>query len=60
MEKIQATQILVKDANLRAVRFDDNKEVQVIEKIRETNQKQADVLKLKEVSPERLNLVVRL
>jgi len=59
MEKIKVTQILVKDAKLTAIRLSDSNP-SVTKLISETKQKQADVLKLKEVDQERLKMVVQL
>ena len=59
MEKLQAKDILIKDANLKAVRFNDSN-ITIIKLIEETNQKQADVLKLKEIDQEKLNMVIQL
>ena len=59
MEKLQMTQILVKDAKLTAVKLSETSAA-VIKLIDDTKQKQADVLKLKEVDQERLRMVVQL
>lgn len=59
MEKLQVTQILVKDAKLSAVKLNETN-VTVTNLINETKQKQAEVLKLKEVDQERLRMVVQL
>lgn len=59
MEKLQVNQILVKDAKLSAVQLNETN-VTVTNLINETKQKQAEVLKLKEVDQERLRMVVQL
>jgi hypothetical protein len=59
MEKLQVNQILVKDAKLSAVKLNETN-VTVTNLINETKQKQAEVLKLKEVDQERLRMVVQL
>jgi hypothetical protein len=59
MEKLQVNQILVKDARLSAVKLNETN-VTVTSLINETKQKQAEVLKLKEVDQERLRMVVQL
>jgi hypothetical protein len=59
MEKLQVNQILVKDAKLSAVKLNESN-VTVTNLINETKQKQAEVLKLKEVDQERLRMVVQL
>lgn len=59
MEKLQVNQILVKDARLSAVKLNETN-VTVASLINETKQKQAEVLKLKEVDQERLRMVVQL
>lgn len=59
MEKLQVTQILVKDAKLTAVKLSESSTT-VTKLIDETKQKQAEVLKLKEVNQERLRMVVQL
>lgn len=53
------TQILVKDAKLTAVKLSETSAA-VIKLIDDTKQKQADVLKLKEVDKDRLRMVVQL
>jgi hypothetical protein len=59
MEKLQITQILVKDAKLEAVKLNENNAT-VTKLIDETKQKQVEVLKLKEVDQETLRMVVQL
>lgn len=59
MEKIKITQILMENAKLTAVKLSTtDKNVEKL--ISDTKQKQADVLKLKEVDQERLKMVVQL
>ena len=58
MEKLQANQILVKDANIRAVKLDAT-DATIIKMIEDTKKQQANVLKLKEVDQERLRMVVQ-
>ncbi len=59
MEKIKITQILMENAKLTAVKLSTtDKDVEKL--ISDTKQKQADVLKLKEVDQERLKMVVQL
>jgi hypothetical protein len=57
MDKLQISEILVKDAKLEAVKLN---EINVAHLIDETKQKQAEVLKLKEVDQESLKMVVQL
>ncbi len=59
MEKLHVTQILVKNAKLTAVKLNETS-ITVTKLIDETKQKQAEVLKLKEVDQERLRMVVQL
>lgn len=59
MEKLLVTQILVKNAKLTAVKLNETS-ITVTKLIDETKQKQAEVLKLKEVDQERLRMVVQL
>ena len=59
MEKLQTFQILVKDAKLMAVKLSET-DTTVTKLIDKTKQKQAEVLKLKEVDQERLRMVVQL
>jgi hypothetical protein len=57
MDKLQISEILVKDAKLEAVKLNEKNVAKLID---ETKQKQAEVLKLKEVDQERLRMVVQL
>jgi hypothetical protein len=57
MGKIKASQILVKDAKLKAIKLDENFAKELIIS---TRKKQSEVLKLKVVDLEELKLVVRL
>ncbi len=59
MTKLQESQILVKDAKLQAVKL-SAANVAVTKLIDETKQKQAEVLKLKEVDQDQLKMVVQL
>lgn len=59
MGNLQVTQILVPNAKLSAVKLSENSAT-IIKRISETKQKQADVLKLKEVDQDRLRMVVQL
>jgi hypothetical protein len=59
MEKLQITQILRKDVKLTAVKLNEASDM-VMKLIDETKQRQADVLKLKDVDKERLRMVVQL
>ena len=59
MSKLQASQILVKDAKLTVVKLQEA-DATVTKLIDETKQKQAEVLKLKEVDQDRLRMVVQL
>lgn len=57
MNKLQISQILVKDASLEVIELNEKNVAQLIN---ETRQKQAEVLKLKEVDQESLKVVVQL
>lgn len=57
MDKLQISQILVKDAKLEVIQLIEQNVAQLID---ETKQKQAEVLKLKEVDQESLKMVVQL
>ncbi|WP_153825434.1 hypothetical protein [Niastella caeni] len=57
MDKIQISEILVKDAKLEAIKLNEKNVAKLID---ETKQKQAEVLKLKEVDQESLKMVVQL
>lgn len=57
MNKLQISQILVKDAKLEVIKLIEKNVAQLIN---ETKQKQAEVLKLKEVDQESLKMVVQL
>jgi hypothetical protein len=57
MNKLQISQILVKDAKLEVIKLNEKNVAQLID---ETKQKQAEVLKLKEIDQESLNTVVQL
>jgi hypothetical protein len=57
MDKLQISQILVKDAKLEVIKLIEKNVAQLIN---ETKQKQAEVLKLKEVDQESLKMVVQL
>jgi hypothetical protein len=57
MDKLQISQILVKDAKLEVIKLIEQNVAQLID---ETRQKQAEVLKLKEVDQESLKMVVQL
>ena len=59
MEKLNVTNILVKDVKLVAVKLNGDN-VDVINLINETKKKQAEILKLKEVDQEGLRMVVPL
>lgn len=59
MGKLPVTQILVKNAKLSAVKLCETNPT-ITKLISETRQKQADVLKLKEVDQDRLRMVVQL
>ena len=59
MGNLQVTQILVENAKLSAVKLSDSNPT-VTKMISDTKQKQAEVLKLKEVDQERLRMVVQL
>jgi hypothetical protein len=59
MSKLQVSQILVKDAKLTVVKLEQS-DTNVTKLIEETKQKQAEVLKLKEVDQDRLRMVVQL
>ena len=58
MSKLQASQILIKDAQLTLVIL-QAADANVTKLIDETKQKQAEVLKLKEVDQERLRMAVQ-
>jgi hypothetical protein len=58
MNKLQASQILIKDAQLTVVKL-QAADINVAKLIHETKQKQAEVLKLKEVDQERLRMAVQ-
>jgi hypothetical protein len=57
MDKLQISQILVKDARLEVIKLSGKNVAQLID---ETKQKQAEVLKLKEIDQESLKRVVQL
>lgn len=59
MEKLQLSQILVKNTNLYATRLDDKSE-KVMNFIRVTKQKQEEILKLKNIDQDKLKMVVQL
>lgn len=59
MEKLHASQILVKDAKLTVIKLHEA-DANVTKLIDETKQKQAEILKLKEVDQDRLRMVVQL
>jgi len=59
MEKLQVTQILVKDAKLFAEKLNVTND-NITKLINDTKQRQTEVLKLKEVDQERLRMVVQL
>ena len=59
MGNLQVNQILVKDAKLSAEKLSESNPT-ITKLIFETKQKQANVLKLKEVDQERLRMVVQL
>ena len=58
MEKLQVSQILVKGAKLSAVKLNETN-VNVTNLINETKQKQAEVLKLKEVDQKGLYVIIQ-
>ncbi|MBK9984476.1 MAG: hypothetical protein IPP15_19265 [Saprospiraceae bacterium] len=58
MHKITASQILVEGAQLTVTHLTND--VDTLKLIDETKQKQAEVLKLKEVDQDRLRMVVQL
>lgn len=57
MHKLQISEILVKGAKLEALKLNEKSAATLI---KETKQRQAEVLKLKEVDQERLRMVVQL
>jgi hypothetical protein len=57
MNKLQISQILVKDAKLEVIKLNEKNVAQLID---ETKQKQAEILKLKEIDQESLNMFVQL
>ncbi len=59
MEKLHATNILVKNAKLAAVKLNEAN-VAATKLIDKTKQKQTEILKLKEVDQEKLRMVVQL
>lgn len=59
MEKLQLSQILVKNTSLYATRLDDKSE-KVMNFIRVTKQKQEEILKLKNIDQDKLKMVVQL
>ena len=59
MKKLLASQFLNKGAVLKAVKYEDS-DTNVQDLIKETNKKQSEVLKLKEINQEILNMVVQL
>ena len=59
MKKLLASQFLIKGAVLKAVKYEDS-DTNVQDLIKETNKKQSEVLKLKEINQEILNMVVQL
>jgi hypothetical protein len=59
MEKLQLSQILVKDTKLSALKLDDS-DKRVINFIEGTKKKQEEVLKLKNIDQDRLRMVVQL
>lgn len=58
MEKLQVSQILVKGAKLSAVKLNETN-VNVTNLINKIKQKQAEVLKLKEVNQEKLYVIIQ-
>ena len=58
MKKLNLNQILIKGAKLSSNKLDYNQKIQKL--ITETNKKQENVLKLKEVDREQLKLIVQL
>lgn len=59
MKKVKLSSILVKNGVLRAVKLDE-RDAEVTKLIEETTQQQETVLKLKEVSQDKLRMVVQL
>ena len=59
MKKVQINQILVKNTNLSSVKLDETDET-IIALIRETKQKQADVLMLKKINYNSLNKIINI
>ena len=59
MKKINASQILVKHAKLEASRL-NARDKKVTNLIKETKNRQAEVLRLKDVDHERLRMIVQL
>lgn len=59
MEKLQLSQILIKNPNLFADRLDEKNE-KVINFIKVTKQKQEEILKLKNIDQDKLKMVVQL
>lgn len=57
MEKTDVSKILIKDAILKAINLNEETAIKLIE---ETKQKQAEVLKLKEINQDMLKMVVQL
>jgi len=57
MDKLQISEILVEGAKLEAIKLNEKNVAQLIDEIK---QKQAEVLKLKEVDQESLKMVVQL
>ena len=58
MEKLQAAQLLVEGAVLKAERLNESDLYQVKKLVAETIQKQEDILKLKQVDQETLRSIV--
>jgi hypothetical protein len=57
MEKTDVSKILIKDANLKIINLNEETAKKLIE---ETKQRQAEVLKLKEINRDMLKMVVQL
>lgn len=59
MEKLQASQILIKGAKLTPVKLDESDET-IKELMNETRRRQDDIIKLKEVDEDRLRMIIKL
>lgn len=59
MEKLQLSQILIKNSSLLATRLDGQNE-KVMDFIRVTKQKQEEILKLKNIDQDKLKMVIQL